>query len=343
MNRRSPSRWERARDAAAGAQPPPLPPAVFRHDLRGWDMPLALAFVAGGLATVNPCGFSLLPALLSFYLTGNGRDAGNRMIDALHAGGAVGAGMMGTFLVVGIPITLGASQVVRAVPWAGAVTGLALTMAGIAALAGWQLRLPLRLSVRAPQERNGRRMLVFGIAYGTASLGCTLPIFLSVIGASLASRGAGGALLVMGTYALGMFVVVMALSLTAVAARQGLARRIKTLVPRMHRIGAVFLLLAGIYLTYYWTRVLSASAVTLAQDPVVRFVQQAVAMIERAAATSGTWIVATAALIVVAAAGVAASRARRDRRRRRSYRAHLPQPMCGAIPIRQDDDAAARR
>ena len=31
-------------------------------------MPIALALVAGGLATVNPCGFALLPALLSFYV-----------------------------------------------------------------------------------------------------------------------------------------------------------------------------------------------------------------------------------------------------------------------------------
>ena len=31
-------------------------------------MPIALALVAGGFATLNPCGFALLPALLSFYV-----------------------------------------------------------------------------------------------------------------------------------------------------------------------------------------------------------------------------------------------------------------------------------
>jgi len=31
-------------------------------------MPLALALVAGALASVNPCGFPLLPAFLSFYV-----------------------------------------------------------------------------------------------------------------------------------------------------------------------------------------------------------------------------------------------------------------------------------
>lgn len=31
-------------------------------------MPVALALVAGALASVNPCGFPLLPAFLSFYV-----------------------------------------------------------------------------------------------------------------------------------------------------------------------------------------------------------------------------------------------------------------------------------
>jgi cytochrome c-type biogenesis protein len=111
-------------------------------------------------------------------------------------------------------------------------------------------------------------MVAFGVAYGTASLGCTLPIFLSVIGASLASRGSAAALLVIGFYALGMLMVVMALSLAAAFAREGLTARLKSSVPRMHRIGGILLTVAGIYLTYYWARVLWGPAVTLAQDPI---------------------------------------------------------------------------
>jgi len=32
------------------------------------DAPLAFAFGAGMVATVNPCGFAMLPAYLSFFL-----------------------------------------------------------------------------------------------------------------------------------------------------------------------------------------------------------------------------------------------------------------------------------
>lgn len=272
-------------------------------------MPLGLAFVAGGLATVNPCGFSLLPALLSFYLGAeDDRSRTETISDALRVGGAVAVGVLGVFVVVGVPITLGFSEVIRAVPWAGVTTGAALTVAGIVTLAGRHLSIAVRSPVTATGDNRTRRMLAFGVAYGTASLGCTLPIFLSVIGASLASRGSTAALVVLGFYALGMLSVVMALSLAAAFAREGLAIRMKNLLPRMHRIGGVLLTGAGIYLTYYWGRVLWGPAATLGQDPIVGTVQRIAATFERVAANGGMWIVGPAAGIVVLAVLVASLR-----------------------------------
>lgn len=265
-------------------------------------MRLGLAFVAGGLATINPCGFSLLPALLSFYVgADDDRTRSSTVLDALRVGAPVAAGVMGVFLVVGVPMILGASQIVQAVPWAGLLTGVALVVAGITTLWGRHLSLPLRAPGTARAMPPGRRMLAFGVAYGTASLGCTLPIFLSVIGASLATRGSAAALLVVGSYALGMLAVVMALSLAAAFAREGLALRIKKLLPRMQRIGGALLTFAGIYLTYYWGRVLWGSAATLGRDPIVGRVQRIAAALERFAAGNGSWVVGSAAAAVVVA------------------------------------------
>lgn len=295
-----------------------LPPAASRRDLRQAKaaVPLGLAFVAGGLATVNPCGFSLLPALLSFYIGGSGDQAtGGTVLDALRVGAAVAVGVMGVFLVVGVPITLGASQVVQAVPWAGVATGATLLVAGIVTLSGRHLSLAIRSPVTSAPNGQSRGMFAFGVAYGIASLGCTLPIFLSVIGASLATRGSGAALLVVGSYAAGMLAVVMALSLAAAFAREGLASQMKNLVPRMHRLGGVLLTIAGIYLTYYWSRVLWAPVDTLAEDPIVGSVQRIAATLERFAAGHGVWVVGLATTIVVAAVLVAIMRRAVSRRR----------------------------
>ena len=60
---RSRRRSERYREVAAAA------PAVVTAEPRRplGTAPISIAFVAGGLATLNPCGFPLLPAFLSFY------------------------------------------------------------------------------------------------------------------------------------------------------------------------------------------------------------------------------------------------------------------------------------
>ncbi|MBA2575429.1 MAG: hypothetical protein H0V05_02115 [Euzebyaceae bacterium] len=40
------------------------------------QVPFALAFTAGLVASVNPCGFAMLPAYLSFLIGSDDRDRG---------------------------------------------------------------------------------------------------------------------------------------------------------------------------------------------------------------------------------------------------------------------------
>jgi thiol:disulfide interchange protein len=69
------------------------------------DVSLSIAFVGGGLATLNPCGFPLLPAFLSFYA---GADetrlpaASTRLAQGTAAGLLVTAGFLGVFAGVGL-------------------------------------------------------------------------------------------------------------------------------------------------------------------------------------------------------------------------------------------------
>lgn len=268
-------------------------------------MPIALSFVAGGLATINPCGFALLPALLSFYVGADEDDlpsGSSRLIQSVIVGLTVTAGFLVVFAAVGLPITLGATQIVRAVPWAGVVVGAAMVAVGAAVLLGKHLSLAIRSPIQAGRERSPRTMFLFGVAYAVASLGCTLPVFLAVVGASLATRGTGPALVVFGSYGIGMAVVLMALAISAGMLRDGIANRSRRIVPHMHRIAGGLLLAAGIYLTYYWSRVLWGSAATLGDDPIVGFVSRFTALVERSASGEGRWFIFVAAAVVVGAA-----------------------------------------
>ena len=130
-------------------------------------------------------------------------------------------------------------------------------------------------------------MLWFGAAYAVCSLGCTLPIFVALVGASLATSSVLEGAIVFVAYGVGMATMLVALSLGAALARDGLAKRLKRLLPYMQRIASGLLLVAGAYLTYYWARVIWASPSSLGGDPLVGAMTRFATLVQRAAGSSG--------------------------------------------------------
>ena len=280
--------------------------------------PIGLALAAGGLATVNPCGFAMLPAFLSLYV-GADEDqlprAFNRTMQGVMTGLLVASGVLLVFGLVGLPIIYGATQVVRAIPWAGTGLGVALIVVGIATILGRPMYIPLANPIRPGRQRQPKTMFVFGVGYGIASLGCTLPVFLAVIGASLATQNTASSLSVLAAYGLGMAVMLVLLSIGAALLRDGLAKAMRRLMPHMSRITGTVLTVAGLYLTYYWGRVQFGSAATLGDDPIVGFVGDFAAAVERFAAGNGRLIVFSAAVTVAVLLAGSAWKWRRLRRR----------------------------
>src|SRR5215211_7622599 len=220
-------------------------------------VPVSLALVAGALATLNPCGFPLLPAFLSFYVGAREERVSTR----------------------------------------SRVLGGLLVALGILAIAGRAPGLPVRWGVRTGGSRGTGPMLLFGIGYGIASLGCTLPVFLAVVGS--AASGASTAL-VFAAYGAGMAVVVTALALAAALLREGLARRLRSVLPYMSRVAGALLVVAGGYLAYYWYRVGFGPAADLADDPVILFVTRFTARVSASADGNGWLLVAVAGGLLAA-------------------------------------------
>jgi cytochrome c biogenesis protein CcdA len=90
------------------------------------------------------------------------------------------------------------------------------------------------------------------LAYGLASLGCALPIFLAVVGSSLGAEGWLPALRQYLLYALGMGSVVTTLTLLTAFAREGALRRARRAGRFVGPLSALLLVLAGMYLLHYW-------------------------------------------------------------------------------------------
>ena len=87
-------------------------------------------------------------------------------------------------------------------------------------------------------------MLLFGVGYGAASLGCTLPLFLTLIAAS----SGPDKLTVFVAYAIGTSLVLMALAVLVALARDGVARSVRPALPYMSRVAGLLLMISGCYL-----------------------------------------------------------------------------------------------
>jgi hypothetical protein len=210
--------------------------------------------------------------------------------------------------VIGLPVSFGVGAVARAVPWTGLATGAVLAAVGALTLAGVRLPLPVHPRLRVRRERGLGAMFMFGVGYGAASLGCTLPLLLTLVGASVG----GDKFTVFLAYGLGMAIVLMALSVLVALLREGATRSVNRILPYLNRTAGGLLIAAGGYLIYYWARFRFGDTATVADDPIVSFAVRFSGDIRNVADGRGYLVIAVAGAIVAAAA---ASGIRQHRRR----------------------------
>jgi cytochrome c biogenesis protein CcdA len=217
------------------------------------EVPLAYAFTVGMVATVNPCGFPMLPAYLSYFMGGDDAavDAGGRVPRALVASGAVSLGFLATFSVLGVPINAGVTWIYRAMPWLTLVVGAALVVLGVAMLRGRRIKVALPHLERGGDSRRFRSMVLFGVSYAVASLSCTLPLFLTVVAGTVERTNAASGLLAFVAYGLGMSLVLLVVSVALALARESMVRRLRHALRYVDRFSGLLLVVVGAYLLYY--------------------------------------------------------------------------------------------
>lgn len=222
-------------------------------------LPFGYAFAAGMVAAVNPCGFALLPGYLGLYLgtEHSAEQLPRRLLRAAGIALVVSASFVVLFGAAGVVVAATSSGIALYFPWIGLAVGVALVAAGASALVGADLHLNLgdRLGDRAGDTARRGGVVgyaAYGVAYAAASLGCTLPIFLSVIAAGMTAGGPARALFQFVLYGLGMGLVLSALTLVAAVVGHGAIRGLRRVGAFLQPLGAVVLLLAGGYVVYYW-------------------------------------------------------------------------------------------
>ena len=227
----------------------------------GFLAPIGFAFAAGAAAAFNPCGFAMLPAYMGLYLgasdeTGSGHRT-KRVLRALVVGGAVTGGFVVLFGVAGAIIGLGARSLVSSIlPWLGLSIGIVLAIVGSWLLGGGKLYTALAAQAASrmgdPSQVNVRGYFLFGLSYGTASLSCTLPIFLAVIGTSFAVSSIATSFAQFVLYALGMGMVIIALTVGMALFKTAMVGALRKVMPYVAPVGSWLMVIAGAYIVFYW-------------------------------------------------------------------------------------------
>lgn len=239
---------------------------------------MIFAFAAGLLSTVNPCGFAMLPAYLSFFMGLHDDDAPRAVVvgRALKIGLIMAAGFIAVFGTAGLLIRFGGEAVRDSIAdglgWIALVTG-----AGVVGLGVWLL-LGNSLKVRVPNFRTNTRsegagtIFTFGISYALASLSCAFPIFAGVVAASFSQNlveGVGSFF----AYAAGMAAVVMLLTVGLALGKDRVVHRLRKASAVFDKVSGLVLVVAGAFIVFYWTLVLSSGENALSNNGLTAWVE----------------------------------------------------------------------
>ena len=225
-------------------------------------VPLLFAFLAGVVASVNPCGFIMLPTYLAYHLGSSeagyyDRSVVSRAGRGLVLGLAATLGFMMVAAAVGLVVAAGGQWLVTTFQYFGAALGAIMVGVGLWLLIGrGKLTLLAASRVQVSPRRNLGNIVLFGSAYSISSLSCTLPIFLALIGFSLADASFGASFAKFIAYALGMGAVLVTVTVGASLFRGAIASRMHKAIPAINNASTLFLLGAGAWLLYYWVDVL---------------------------------------------------------------------------------------
>ncbi|MGD9701200.1 MAG: cytochrome c biogenesis CcdA family protein [Acidimicrobiia bacterium] len=279
--------------------------------------PYALALAAGMAATVNPCGFALLPAYLSAFVGLDQRESRTGAVArALAVSAVLTAGFVLVFGAFGLIVSPFALRIEQYLPWVTVVSGLGLVGLGVALLLGRQLLLRLPKLSRGGQDGTLPSMFLFGVSYAIASLSCTVGPFLAVTTSTFRSESWLSGLSVFVAYGVGMGIIVAILTVAVALAKSGVVHQFRNLLPKMNRLAGGLLVIAGAYVAYYgWYEIRVLDGAT--GDPVVDRAVELQAWLQRTIVPDDPPAFALRAGLALAAVAIVAALVGRARAARR--------------------------
>ena len=221
---------------------------------------LGYSFIAGVLAAINPCGIVMLPAYLSLYVYSNSDDnditTSKKIRNSLNIILFVGVGFVALFSLSAVIVSLSSELVGDLIPFLSILLSMLILYFGIGELKGEQIFSSkissLSSKIGNPKNTNPIGFILFGVSYGLASVGCALPIFISVVTKSINSQSNQRIFLDFISYSLGMLSVIAILTAATFISINS-TKKLNTFFRKWsYLVFGIFLTFAGIFMLSYW-------------------------------------------------------------------------------------------
>jgi len=212
-------------------------------DLSGGTAAFALG--AAVATFFSPCAYALLPGYVGYYISATDGEVAP-LDGALVRGVAATVGVFATFGALSGAAIVAGEAVEGVLPVVEPLVGVALVVLGLSVLRSGSLSVHVLLPERRATVLG---FGLFGAMYALAATACVLPLFLALVVRSL-SMSPPETALVLGTYASGFGLLMLAVTV-ATAVGHGLgAGRVAGYADRIARLAGLVLVVAGLGQVY---------------------------------------------------------------------------------------------
>ncbi len=216
-----------------------------------------LAFSAGILSFLSPCSVGMIPAYIGYYIKSNEDKSWKKIYLGLFRGIALALGFSTIFIIFSIIIFVFGNIIINVIPMITIFIGIIIIFLGVSTFVNRGLSLNIfhrfqsDIDKKIKKNNNMLSIYLFGLLYGLVSLGCSFPLFISVVFSTLIDKNYFSTLVVGLSYLSGVFLISLLLSFLLAISNTFIGDKLLKYRKFVNRIAGVIMILAGLYIIYY--------------------------------------------------------------------------------------------
>ncbi len=245
---------------------------------------VGMAFLAGLASFFSPCSFPLLPGYITYYFKqradarvegdaggGSAKPAGRSAATGLKLGSFAGGGIVLVYGILGVVIIglvlVGVGISDKAISYMKPVVGIILLVMGAFTL----LDVPINTGyITAPFSRLWERvrppkgprkpstgpagLFLYGVAYGSASASCSVPIFIALVGISVSTGNPMDALVTFLVFLFSMWLLMAVMTSVLSVGEERVKKGLMRHYIAIKKVTGVVFIVAGGYLMWLFLK-----------------------------------------------------------------------------------------